>query len=100
MVIVYVDEAMVKFVTDLLINPNHKFSEVSNAFTASYRPGKKKNIFTKTVIQKDADSALRNYFSQNIGEIEKWFTVLQPKYKNIEDLKITLEKLSKRKANS
>ena len=94
------DEAMVKFVTDLLINPNPKFSAVSNAFTASYRPGKKKNIFTKTVIQKDADSALRNYFSQNIEEIEKWFTVLQPEYKNIEALKITLEKLSKRKANS
>ena len=93
------DEAMVKFVTDLLIDPKPKFSAVSNAFTASYRPGRKKNIFTKTVIQKNADSALRNYFSQNTEEIEKWFTVLQPEYKNIDDLKITLDKVSKRKAN-
>ncbi len=93
------DEAMIKFVTDLLIDPNPKFSAVSNAFTASYRPGKKENMFTKVKIQKNADLALRNYFSQNMGEIEKWFTVLQPEYKNINDLKITLEKLSKRKAN-
>lgn len=93
------DGAMVKFVTDLLIDTNPKFTAVRNAFTASYAAGKKENVFTKVKIQKNADLALRNYFSENIQEIEKWFTVLQPEHKNIDDLKTTLEKLSKRKAN-
>jgi len=91
------DNAMVKFVNDLLLDPNPKFAAAKNAFAKSYAYGKKENVFTKVKIQRDADLALRKYFSENITDIEKWFTVLQPENKSIEELKITLGKLSNRR---
>jgi hypothetical protein len=94
------DHAMVEFVTDLLMTNNPKFVAAKDAFSESYAPGKKENVFTKVKIKRDADLALRNYFSENVSDIENWFTVLQPENKSIEELKSTLVKLSKRKSNN
>ena len=91
------DNAMVEFVNDLLMNPDPNYAAAKKAFDKSYAPKKIENVFTKVKIQRDADLALRKYFSENITDIEKWFTVLQPENKSIEDLKATLRKLSNRR---
>ena len=51
----------------------------------------------KVKIQKNADLALRNYFSQNIGEIEKWFTVLHQNIKILMTSKLHLKNYLKEK---
>lgn len=88
------DEAMVGFVTNLLLSEDSKYKAIKDAFAESYAPGRKENVFTKVKIKKEADKALRDYFSENLKEIEeKWFSVLQPENKKIGDLKITMKKL-------
>jgi hypothetical protein len=88
------DAAMVDFVTDLLLSKDPKFDPIKSAFQSSNAFGKKENVFTKIKIQKDADTALKEYFADNLTTIEnEWFALLQPKNKTINDLKSMLCKL-------
>ena len=60
------DEAMIKFVTDWVIDPNPKFSAVSNAFTASYEQ-EKENMFTKLKFRECRFSTSKLFFTEYWG---------------------------------
>jgi hypothetical protein len=88
------DQAMVQFVTDLLIDPAEKYLPISDAFKRSYAPGRKQNVFTKVKIDRDADTLLTEYFDEHRSEIESdWLSVLQPEERSIGQLRDMLETL-------
>lgn len=87
------DEGFATFITDLLLRPEPEYQAARDAFKRSYKEGKKTNVFTKTKIDYDAHIALCTYFSNNIENIEKWFNVIAPEKRSINDLKDSLYKL-------
>ena len=90
------DNGLVEFITKLLISPQKEYDAVKTAFEKSYSADKKINMFTKSKIDLDADIALTKYFQENISAIEKWFNVISPYGAALADLKIDLQKLSKK----
>jgi hypothetical protein len=88
------DDGLCEFIKDLLFHPLKKYSDVKKAFIESYSSGSKNNCFTKTHINVDADKELSIYFHENIKKIEKWFNVISPTNKAIEDLRVDLTTLS------
>jgi len=89
------DNGLTSFIQNILLSNNSKFEIVKNAFQQSYIKNKKVNKFTKTNIDIDADKILTEYFINNINEIQTWFNIISPKEKNIEILKMMLNKLRK-----
>lgn len=87
------DAGLAEFVTELLLKPKKKYEVVREAFVASYKEGKKANVFTKTKIDKVAHDAICRYFSENIRKIEEWFNVIAPKGHDISCLKDALNTL-------
>lgn len=89
------DEGLTAFIQDMLEIPACR-----KAFEYSYsssEDGKKNpNIFTKSIVSVEADKALTQYFRKNIKKIEKWFNILTPRYKSLDELKEQLVKLGKR----
>ena len=90
------DDGLVKFITELLINPQKEYEAVKTAFEKSYSADKKINMFTKSKIGLDADIALTKYFQENISAVEKWFNVISPNGAALSDLKDDLQKLSQK----
>lgn len=87
------DHGLAQFISDLLLNPDKRYSSVRDAFTNSYKEGKKKNIFTKTKIDYNAHRALTSYFKNNIKRIEGWFNVIAPHNSDMNALKQMLYSL-------
>lgn len=87
------DAGLAEFVTELLLKPKKKYEIVREAFVASYKEGKKMNVFTKTRIDKEAHDALCRYFSENIKKIEGWFNVIAPEDHDISRLREALNTL-------
>lgn len=87
------DRGLAQFISDLLLNPVKQYSAVRDAFTSSYKKGKKKNVFTKTKIDYKAHQVLANYFRNNIKSIESWFNVITPQGSDIDALKQMLYSL-------
>lgn len=87
------DGGLAQFISDLLLNPNRRFSVVRDAFISSYQEGKKKNVFTKTKIDYKAHQVLAEYFRNNIKNIEGWFNVITPQGSDIDALKQMLYSL-------
>ena len=89
------DDGLTTFIQDML-----EFPACREAFEYSYSSsddGKKNsNIFTKSTISIEADKVLTQYFCENIKNIEKWFNILTPRYKSLEELKKQLTMLGKR----
>lgn len=89
------DAGLSQFIVDLIVSPSEEFSAVAAAFRASYS-GVKSGAgtqFTKTVMAKEADRALRKYFADRLGDVEGWFNVLAPKDMNIRELRSELYRL-------
>ena len=63
------DEGLATFIQDIL-NSKTTYNAVRIAFERSYEKGKKKNRFTKTRMDYDADKILSNYFLDNLSTIE------------------------------
>lgn len=87
------DAGLAQFIDDLLLNPKGENKKVQQAFQRSYSATKKKNVFTKVKMDFEADAVLLKYFSSQINEIEKWFNVIAPEDKSIDELKSELTEL-------
>ena len=81
------DNGIGEFITDLLIRPKKENKPIKEAFNKSYNEYKKGNIFTKVKIDYYADIALTNYFRQNAEKIKRWFNVITPKDRDLNELK-------------
>ena len=88
------DEGIAEFITELLLNPQKKYSAAKNAFEASYNSAKTGNRFTKVKMDMYADKALNIYFQQNQERIENWFNVISPQRRTLKALKTELQGLS------
>ncbi len=88
------DAGLAEFVSTLLLNPKPQYAAIKEAFVASYKEGKKSNVFTKTKIDKDAHDALCAFFSNNIAKVEGWFNVIAPEGGDIAKIKKTLATLA------
>ncbi len=91
------DAGLAEFVHSLLFEPKPQYAAVRAAFIASYKEGKKSNVFTKTKIDKKAHDALCEFFSSNLAKVERWFNVIAPEDNSIENIKTTLAKLASKK---
>lgn len=92
------DSGLVEFINELLISPQQEYQAVASAFKSSYSQGKKRNVFTKSLIDRKADEAITKYFQNNLNKIEReWFNIITPNDKQIEDLKKELSILSKKR---
>ena len=72
------DKGITEFIEEVIFNPLPKYQGIRAAFLASYAPDKKKNSFTKVQMDFRAHQQLLDYFSDNAGEIEKWFNIISP----------------------
>jgi len=87
------DAGLSQFIDDLILNPKGANKKVQQAFQRSYSATKKKNVFTKVKMDFEADAVLLEYFSSQINEIEKWFNIIAPERKSIDELKSELTEL-------
>ncbi|MGB1204029.1 MAG: hypothetical protein ACPG5B_00195 [Chitinophagales bacterium] len=94
------DAGLAQFIDDLILNPKKEFLAVKNAFLRSYTANKKRNVFTKTKIDFEANNLLLQYFSSKKEEIEKWFNIITPQQKTLQELKEELLKLSSKNWNT
>jgi hypothetical protein len=88
------DQGLAQFIEELILNPTQQYIGVQKAFINSYNANKKRNVFTKVKIDFYADTILQKYFSDKLTEIEGWFNIIAPDFKNITELKQELIKLS------
>lgn len=88
------DQGLSQFVQSLLIEHSHKYEPIKTAFTQSYTGQKGSNRFTKVRIDLAADIALQDYFTTNLEMIEKWFNVISPAGRSIQELKQDLSVLA------
>ena len=88
-----IDQGLSDFIDKLLQNPIPEFQFLRDTFLLSYVEGKKKNQFTKTQMNIEADRILLKYFRDNIDEVEKWFNVISPNKKNLKILQDELLEL-------
>ena len=87
------DPGLAEFVTDVILSKSTN-ADVRDAFLASYGPNKSENKFTKVKMDQKADAVLRQYFSDNLAAIEKWFNVISPAEHSLGELKNELKTLS------
>ncbi len=91
------DNGLSRFIEETILHPlDERYTPIRKAFLDSYSEGKKENIFTKVKIDINADYAMQLYFRENIDEIEKWFNIIEPQQKSINDLKSDLLKIKKK----
>lgn len=90
------DDGIIQFINDLIFNPIPNYRTVKEAFVASYSQKKKKNQFTKVQMNMKAHTALINYFSNNLSQIEKWFDIIAPTSGSISQLKSEIHILQSR----
>ncbi len=91
------DNGLAQFIDNLLLNPNSKYIRIQEAFKSSYTADKKRNVFTKVRMDFESDRLLLQYFSERLNEIERWFNVIAPKNKSINELKDELLELRSKK---
>lgn len=91
------DKGIGEFITDLLIKPKKENLPIKEAFNRSYNENKKGNVFTKVKMDYSADVALMNYFTKNEEKIKKWFNIITPKNRDLNELKKELFLLSEKK---
>lgn len=88
------DTGLSKFVESLLVKPAKQYQPIRDAFVQSYTGKKGGNRFTKVTIALSADLALQDYFSSNLGKVERWFNVISPAGHSVADLKRELTSLA------
>ncbi|MDM8569412.1 hypothetical protein QUF50_07905 [Thiotrichales bacterium HSG1] len=91
------DNGLAQFIDNLLLNPNSKYIRIQEAFKSSYTADKKRNVFTKVRMDFESDRLLLEYFSEKLNEIDRWFNVISPKNKSINELKKELLELRSKK---
>jgi hypothetical protein len=87
------DYGLSEFINKLLLNPILEHELLRTTFLSSYADGKKKNQFTKVQMNLEADRILLRYFKENVETIEKWFNVISPSKKSLENLRNELQEL-------
>lgn len=85
------DEGLAAFIEKIVFSD--ELPSAKRAFQESYGDKKKKNRFTKSIIDKKAHFELEKYFSRNKDEINNWFNLISPPSKAIGDLKEQIESL-------
>ncbi len=88
------DKGLSHFVESLLLKPAKPYIAIRSAFAESYTGKKGSNTFTKVRIALAADLALQKYFTKNLAAVEKWFNVISPRDRSIEQLKKELTLLA------
>lgn len=91
------DNGLAQFIDDLLLNPSQEYTKIQESFKSSYTADKKRNVFTKVRMDFEADRLLLKYFAEKLDSIEKWFNVIAPRSKSIEELKKELQELRSKK---
>ena len=91
------DAGLSGFVESLLVKPQRKYRPIRDAFVQSYTGRKGRNRFTKVQIALAADLALQDYFTEHLGEVEAWFSVISPARRSIPELKHELDVLASKK---
>lgn len=81
------DDGLSQFIDELILRPVEKYKKIKSAFDKSYAKDKKRNVFTKVKMDVEANDVLLEYFSDNLDKIEKWFNIITPKEKTIQELK-------------
>lgn len=79
------DHGLTHFVGNVVMSDKH--SDIKTAFLESYTKDKKHNQFTKIKMNLKSHRALASYFASNMTDIEKWFTVITPRGRSLEDLR-------------
>ena len=90
------DDGLAAFCRTLLDKPKKRYKVIKDAFINSYTGQKGANKFTKVQIALDADLALQDYFSENIGAIEAWFNIISPPQRIMSELKRELLALARK----
>jgi len=90
------DDGLAEFIRDILQSRASAVAPAKAAFLVSYSAKKKENRFTKVQMALEADKVLQDYFTVNIGRIEKWFNVISPKQFSVERLKQQIAVLAKK----
>ena len=88
------DTGLSEFVQELILRPSKKYRAIKDAFSQSYDGKRRGNRFTKVTMDLSADLALRDYFTTNLAEIERWFNVISPANAHISELKGRLHTLA------
>ena len=88
------DSGLSQFIEELITKPAPSFQPVSKAFTESYTKTPRRNKFTKVRIDRYADEALRNYFTEHKSGIASWFNVISPQGSTLKTLQNDLHKLA------
>ncbi len=87
------DAGLADFINDLIIHPAPKYQPVRAAFEATYDGSGNGTRFTKTMMDFKADHCLHDYFAENQDKIAKWFNVLTPVDRSLNQLKDELYRL-------
>lgn len=87
------DNGLAQFITELLLNPEEQYKPIKKAFLASYKEGKKQNMFTKVKMNLDAHNALVHYFHTKQQQITNWFNIISPADGTLENLKNNINTL-------
>ncbi len=88
------DAGLAEFVQTLIVQPKKKYQTIRSAFIMSYGGTAKTNRFTKVRMELSADLALREYFIDNLPNIERWFNVISPSGATISELRNNLNVLA------
>ncbi len=91
------DDGLCEFIENFLLYPSPDSEPVKEAFSSSYNSdSKRKNRFTKVLMDVHADKVLHEYFVSRRSEINKWFNVISPQEGTLSQLKANLSKLTKK----
>ncbi len=90
------DAGISQFINELILKPKKKYMAVGSAFKSSYNQKKKKNVFTKVKMEKNANACLEKYYKSNLADIENWFNIISPEGKTLDMLKSQITMLCKK----
>jgi hypothetical protein len=88
------DAGLATFIEELLLSPSSSYKGVQKAFQVSYSATKKRNVFTKVRMDREAHFLLTHYFQEHLPRIEGWFNVITPENRSLHILReelITLQ---------
>lgn len=92
------DVGLLQFI-ERLLGDQPGLPKASRAFLTSYGPGRNKNRFTKTRMDKEAHQELIDYFESNLEKVEGWFNVIGPSKGTVAELRDILQTLAEVKWN-
>ena len=87
------DAGLADFINDLIVHPIPAYQPVADAFKTTYNGTGGGTRFTKTMMDFEADRCLHQYFNENSKKISKWFNVLAPMNRHLDQLRAELYRL-------